>query len=106
MVVGDFNFNFVKTKILPLNKLFVLFNIFRLCQLIKTPTYVTNTCKSTIDLIFNNIGKTLINSAGAVDVAVSDHIPIYVNRKAGHQKRRKNVVNRQNYALCDKENIQ
>ena len=72
-------------------------------QSIKNPTRVTNNSKSTIDLIFTNISPQLINSVGTIEVSISDHKPVYLNKKASQYKHPKKVIISRNYRLYNIE---
>ena len=52
---------------------------YHLKQLIVKPTRVTNTVKSTIDLILTNM--TMISESGVLDSMIPDHLPVYVVKK-------------------------
>ena len=60
---GDFNVNFLKTQDPQRNRLKITMGDMGLLQVIKKLTRVTNTSRSTIDLIFTNIGKPLLYMA-------------------------------------------
>ena len=97
IVIGDFNIDFAKTQNPLRTRLKGQMGDYGLQQLIKNPTRVTNNSKSTIDLIFTNIAPLLINSVGAIDVSISDHKPIYLNKKAQRHKHPKKLIISRNY---------
>ena len=45
-------------------------------QIIKSPTRITNNCKSVIDLIFTNIADNTIGGNGVIDIPISNHLPL------------------------------
>ena len=99
VLIGDFNINFANNQDPNRNKIPTILGDLGLRKIIKSPTRVTNTSRSTIDLIFTNIGKVLLHGSGVINVSVSDHMPIFMSRKAGPHKHPKKIVNRRNYRL-------
>ena len=103
IVIGDFNIDFAKTHNLLRTRLKGIMGDYGLQQTITCPTRVTNNSKSTIDLIFTNINTKLINSVGTIEVSISDHKPIYLNKKAQRHKHPKTCITSRNYRYYDKE---
>ena len=66
-------------------------------QIIKSPTRVTNSSRSTIDLILTNINPSLIMASGTIEVSISDHKTIYLNKKAKRIKHPKKTISSRNY---------
>ena len=58
-----------------------LFNIYQLNQLIKFPTRITDSTSSIIDLVLTN-GRDKIVSSGDLTCSISDHLLIFVIRRA------------------------
>ena len=103
LMLGDFNINYARTKNPARTNLTTLTKYQGLYQLIKRPTRVTNKTKSILDLIFTNISHELINSSGVIEIAISDHMPIYLNKKAKRNKHPKSVIMTRNYSNYSKE---
>ena len=78
-ILGDFNINYKKTTSPEYKLLKELERKFQLKQYITKPTRVTNSVKSTIDLIFSNI--TMVNESGVLQHMIADHFPIYLVKK-------------------------
>ena len=103
IILGDLNINFAKNKNVPRTQLTTTTRDRGLYQLIKKPTRVTNKTKSIIDLIFTNIDRNLIRSAGVIEIAISDHMPIFLNKKAQRCTHPKKVILTRNYSNYSKE---
>ena len=103
VVLGDFNVNYTLTQ----NPMRILLNTTMndhgLRQIIKSSTRVTNRSSSLIDLIFTNIRPALINGAGVLNVAISDHMPVYVRKKAKRHKHPKTIITSRRYGSYSKE---
>lgn len=70
--MGDFNLDFNKIKDLPA----FLQYTYSLYQLI---TKATTNYQTTLDHIYTNIDKRLINSSGVLESYFSDHKPIFIS---------------------------
>ena len=85
IMVGDFNANVLEGNN---QRIDYLCNRFQLSQLINKPTRITETTKSTLDLIFVSSSRYVAN----VDVLTpfcSDHSPVFVNFGTKENKRQK-----------------
>ena len=102
-ILGDLNIDFSKTQSSPRMQLLTILKDYGVRQLINKPTHVTNKSSSIIDLILTNMKKELINDFGVMDVSISDHKPIYVNRKAARHPKSKRVINSRKYTLYNKD---
>ena len=78
-LLGDFNINYRKTNMSDFKALKELERKYQLKQYITDPTRVTNTVKSTIDLLFTNM--TMVCEAGVMSTMIADHFPIYIIKK-------------------------
>lgn len=79
ILMGDFNIDY-KAKNSPGTKRLITFeNNHQLTQHIQTPTRITPTTKSTIDLIFSN--AKFITDSGTLNYNISDHLPSYIIKK-------------------------
>ena len=85
-IVGDFNINYRKTNTSDFRELKELERKFHLKQYIKDPTRVTNTVKSTIDLIFSDM--TMVADSGVMSNMIADHFPIYIVKKKERNDKR------------------
>lgn len=70
--MGDFNLDFNKIKDLPA----FLKYTYSLDQLI---TKATTNYQTTLDHIYTNIDKNLINSSGVLESYFSDHKPVFIS---------------------------
>ena len=78
-IVGDFNINYSLRHTPAFKSLKDFERTFNLDQIIKSPTRIVKNSKSCLDLIFTNIDY--IASSGVLDVAVSDHLPVFLVKK-------------------------
>ena len=101
IMLGDFNINYAKHTTVDTRKVKAIDRKFHLKQLIRESTRITNRSKSTIDLIFTNISH--IKDSGAIDIAISDHRPVYLVKKQA--RNRISFVNtwRRNYKTYDRD---
>ena len=79
IMIGDYNVDYKKTTSPDYKILKDLERKYQLIQHIKSPTRITNSVRSTIDLIFSNI--KFVASCGVLDNEISDHLPIYLVKK-------------------------
>ena len=78
-LLGDFNINYIKNNTPKFKAIKELERKFNLKQYIKNPTRVTNTVKSTIDLVFSNM--TMVAESRVMSTMIADHFPIYIVKK-------------------------
>ena len=80
IVLGDFNFNALKQQSNMFSAVKHLMFIFNWVQLINTPTRITPTSESCLDLIFvSHTDK--ISQSGVINIGLSDHFLTYCTRK-------------------------
>ena len=84
-IIGDFNVDYKKTTTLEYKILKEFERNHQLKQYIKKPTRITNKVKSTIDLIFSNMN--FIEESGVLLDEISDHLPIFIRRKKGRERK-------------------
>ena len=75
-VLGDLNFNVLKEspESKPLSNFLSETN---LKQIIITPTRITDTCESLVDVILVS-SPDLVHARGDINTSISDHLPVYV----------------------------
>ena len=105
MVLGDFNVNYALTQNAMRVQLNTIMCDSGLRQVIRNPTRVTNKTSSLIDLIFTNIKPILISETGVMNICISDHMPVYISRKAPRHKHPKKVVASRRYENFTKEKL-
>ena len=74
-ILGDLNCNVLKTgpESIALENFMFKMN---LKQMITTPTRITGTCESLIDVILTSTPNLVLKS-GVLDIPISDHLPIF-----------------------------
>ena len=78
-VLGDLNCNVLKES--PESKALSNFlSETNLRQIITTPTRITDTCESLIDVILVS-SPDLVHARGVSNTPISDHLPVYVELK-------------------------
>ena len=103
VVLGDFNVNFTVTQNPMRTLLSTTMSDYGLRQTINRPMRVTNRSSSLIDLFFTNIQQALLNASGVIQVSISDHMPVYISKKAQRQKHPKKVIASRRYGGYTKE---
>ena len=103
-IVGDFNVNYTLRHSLPFKILKKFEREFNLTQLINTATHHGNSKSTCIDLIFTNM--THVISSGTLDIAISDHLPVYIIKKKEKKKSTHSFIKARSYAKYDKQNFQ
>ena len=78
-LLGDFNVNYKLRHTLPFKQLKEFERNFNLKQLINTTTRIGIKTKSCLDLIFTNMDHII--SSGVLDIAISDHLPVFLIKK-------------------------
>ena len=87
LITRDLNCNFLHSENnISLNKIQDLMDIYQLQQHIKSPTRVTLTSATLIDVIFSQINNNKIIEAGVIDLGISDHNLVYICRKVSIPK--------------------
>ena len=97
VIIGDFNIDYAKTQDPIRKRLSIITGDQGLIQVIKKSTRVTNKSKSIIDLLFTNIKPSLVSKSGTVEVSISDHVPVYICKKAVRQRHPKKTILSRNY---------
>ena len=105
IILGDFRIDFGQTQTPAHSRLKTVMGDGGLRQIIKVPTRVTNKAKSTIDLIFTNISPSLITPTHTIEALISDHKPIFLNKKAKRPKHITKSIIRRNYRNSDKDHF-
>ena len=83
-IAGDFNINYNLRHTPAFKALKTFERNFNLHQIIKSPTRIVKNSKSLLDLIFTYMDH--IASSGVLDVAISDHLPVFLIRKKHKNK--------------------
>lgn len=93
ILTGDFNCNFLeRTRSQVTSKLLDIMDIFQLQQHIKTPTRVTPTTSTLIDVILTHIGDNKTLETGVIPLGISDHSLVYLCRKLSLPRETPKVV--------------
>ena len=104
VVLGDFNVNLAITQNPNRVHLNTTMSDHGLRQIVTHATQVTNKSSSLIDLVCTNMAPEVIYAAGVLNVSISDHMPIYISKKAQRKKHSKKVITSRlygNYAKAD-----
>ena len=83
-ILGDFNINYNLRHTPAFKTLKTFERDFNLDQIIKSPTRIAKSSKTYLDLIFTNMDH--IVSSGVLDIAISDHLPVFLIRKKQKSK--------------------
>ena len=82
IITGDLNCNLLEqNKNLPTSKLLDLVDVYQLQQHILSPTRITNTTASLLDVILTYCGDDKILDTGVIHLGISDHSLVYLCRK-------------------------
>ena len=93
ILTGDLNCNFLESTTSQVtSKLFDIMDIFQLQQHIKTPTRITPTSSTLIDVIFIYIGDKKTLETGVIPLGISDHSLVYLCRKLSIPKESPKVI--------------
>ena len=104
VIAGDLNVNY-NLRHTPAFKLLKDFERdFNFSQIIKAPTRHSKTNASCLDLIFTDMNY--IFSSGTLDVAVSDHLPVFLIKKKQKLKSTFTFVEARSYKNYDKQAFQ
>ena len=102
IITGDFNRNLLKTEDDSHTiKLKDLFDIYQLEQHILKLTRITTTTESLTDLILTNLDESKTIDSGVMHVGISDHILVYVRRKASIPKETSKLVKTRRFKNFD-----
>ena len=83
-------------------KLFNFADLHSLEQLIKSPTRITESSETTIDLIFVNNNHRIVDS-GVVHCSISDHSLVYCILKAGVPRAAPRIIEHRSYKNYNKD---
>lgn len=78
IITGDLNCNLAIDKNIHIKKLNDLMDVYQLQQHIKSPTRVTATSKTLLDLILTKIDDTKTVNAGVIHLGISDHSLVFI----------------------------
>lgn len=81
IITGDLNCNLAIDKNIHIKKLNDLMDVYQLQQHIKSPTRVTATSKTLLDLILTKIDDTKTVNAGVIHLGISDHSLVFIYLK-------------------------
>ena len=101
---GDFNVNYKLRHTLPFKKLKEFERNFNLTQLINTTTKSGTKSKSCLDLIFTNMEHII--SSGVLDIAISDHLPVFLIKKKSKTPSCSVPTKARSYINYDKQTFQ
>ena len=103
-ILGDFNINY-NLRHTPAYKTLKNFERnFNLDQIIKSPTRIVKNSKTLLDLIFTNMDH--ISSSGTLDIALSDHLPVFLIKKKQKTKPSFTYTKGRSYNNYSKDNFQ
>ena len=100
MIVGDTNYNYEFNEDLYHNPIFMLENMFMLKQLILSPTRVTMTSSSLLDIILSSNPDEHTES-GVYKIMLSDHYLIYTCIKTHVKKNKHKEIRFRDYSKFD-----
>ena len=76
VILGDLNYNYVLDENLSKNPIMYIENFFKLRQIVQSPTRVTCSSSSTIDIILTSFYEKHVKT-GVTPLTLSDHYLIY-----------------------------
>ena len=79
-IFGDLNCNMLQLNLSTTKKLQEIMELYQLTQLIDSPTRITNSSQSLLDVVITSTPEKIISS-GVVHLGISDHSLIYAIRK-------------------------
>ena len=93
IITGDLNCNLLEqTRSQVTSRLLDVMDIFQLQQHIQTPTRITPTTSSLIDVIITQIGDSKTLESGAIQLGISDHSLVYLCRKISIPKEPPRII--------------
>ena len=105
-ILGDFNTDVAAKKgssnFYLKRKLFNFADLHSLEQLIKSPTRITESSETTIDLILVNNNHCIVDS-GVVQCTISDHSLVYCTLKVGVSRAVPRIIEHRSYKNYDKD---
>ena len=84
ILVGDLNYNYILDESLYKNPIFLLERLFSMSQLINSPTRVSKTSSTLIDIILTTCPK-YHTKTGVMSYGLSDHFITYTILDISHQ---------------------
>ena len=103
-ILGDINIDYRLRHSPEYKKVKDLEREYQLKQLISTPTRITPRNSSIIDMIFSDM--EYISSSGTLDIAISDHLPIFVEKKKVNYPKNVSFTKGRSYKNYEKEMFQ
>ena len=100
IVTGDLNVNYNQRDTRGFKILKEFERKYNLSQIITTNTRIVEGSKSLIDLLFTNM--THVKSSGVLKDVISDHLPIFVQKKKDREKQEFEYISDRSYANYDK----
>ena len=100
LFMGDFNINYFTKQAVNTKKLIAFQNRFGLSQKVKRATRHSVRTQSLIDLIFTNMEHC--ESAGVIDLHISDHQPVFIVKKKSRDHRHKLTFTGRTYVRYSK----
>ena len=104
VILGDFNINYNFRHTPAFKALKEFERNFNLKQIINSPTRIVKNSKSYLDLIFTNMDH--ISSSGVLDIAISDHLPVFLIKKKQRNKPAYTQTKGRTYNTYRKDNFQ
>ena len=104
LIMGDMNVNYRERHNVAFEMLKEFERVYNLVQLIKDPTRVTIRSKTTIDLIWTNIGH--VSESGVLETILSDHLPVYIIKKKCRESKEFSYITGRSYKNYVKESFQ
>ena len=96
IILGDLNFNYVIDENLSKNPIHYIENLYNLHQLVTSPTRVTPTSSTTLDLILTSIPDDHV-STSVLKIALSDHYLVYSEMKFRKPDQKHKSIRFRNY---------
>ena len=100
-ILGDFNIEDSNKAILRRSNLSLLETTYNLKQAIRTPTRITPSSISLIDIAFTN--TDCLAGAGSLNINMSDHLPVYVIRKKPRHRISRKMVTGRSYRQYNRD---
>ena len=101
IIMGDINIDFKDTNLSDTKELKEILSQTGLTSFIKTPTRYSETKNSCLDHIYSN--SNIIQDSGTIDINISDHLPVFINRKKPNVISEKAKFTGRSYRKDDKD---
>jgi exonuclease III len=102
VLLGDLNYDYKFDETLSDNPIHLMENLFGMKQIIQSPTRVTTTSSTLIDIILTSCPERHAYT-GVQDISLSDHFMTYTILDISHKKREHREVCYRNYTKFDDE---